>query len=68
LFYHAGEIALVNGKEKIAAEWFAKALLLQQMLLPSEQADSRAQLTGLSQSAVTFPASTTDKLATTGRN
>jgi hypothetical protein len=39
------------------------------MLLPSEQADLRAQLSRLPQSAAIFPASTTDKqLATTGRN
>jgi hypothetical protein len=38
------------------------------MLLPSEQADLRAQLKRLQQSAAIFPASTTDKLAITGRN
>jgi tetratricopeptide (TPR) repeat protein len=68
LFYHAGQIAQANGEKKIAVEWFAKAVPLKQMLLPSEQADLRAQLSHLPQSAAIFPASTTDKLATTGRN
>ena len=67
LFYHAGQIAQANG-ENIAVEWFAKAVPLKQMLLPSEQADLRARLSHLPQSAAIFPASTTDKLATTGRN
>ena len=68
LFYHAGQIALANGEKKSAAEWFAKAVPLKQMLLPSEQADLRAQLSRLPKGAAIFPASTTDKLATTGRN
>jgi tetratricopeptide (TPR) repeat protein len=68
LFCHAGQIALANGEKKNAAEWFAKAVPLKQMLLPSEQADLRMQLSRLPQSAAIFPASTTDKLATTGRN
>ena len=68
LFYHAARIALANGEKKIAAEWFAKAVPLKQMLLPSEQADLRAQLSRLPRSSAIFPASTIDKLATTGRN
>jgi tetratricopeptide (TPR) repeat protein len=68
LFYHAGQIALANGEKKIAAEWFVRAVPLKQMLLPSEQADLRAQLKRLQQSVAIFPASTTDKLAITGRN
>ncbi len=68
LFYHAGHIALANGEKKTAAQWFAKAVPIKQMLLPSEQADLRTQLTHLPQNAATFPASTTDKLAATGRN
>ncbi len=69
LFYHAGRIALANGEKKVAAERFARALPIKQMLLPSEQADLHEQLGRLPQSAATFPASTTDKqLAATGRN
>jgi tetratricopeptide (TPR) repeat protein len=68
LFSHAGQIALANGEKKSAAEWFAKAVPLKQTLLPSEQSDLRMQLSRLPQSAEIFPASNTDKLATTGRN
>ena len=43
LFYHAGVIAAGLGRHEDAAAWFQKALGMQHMLLPSEQARLRKE-------------------------
>jgi tetratricopeptide (TPR) repeat protein len=50
LFYHAGKIALANGNEKSAAQWFERTKLIQQTLLPSERVDFRQEQARLAES------------------
>jgi tetratricopeptide (TPR) repeat protein len=44
LYYHAGKIALATAHETEAAQWFLRAAVIQQMLLPSERADLRREM------------------------
>lgn len=47
LFYHAGRIAALAGEKREARRWFARAIAMKQMLLPSERQQLSTELAAL---------------------